>query len=142
MAARPRQRGMDLVGVGRACSGEFLQKCWEQRGSQAASLLMLPITRAGLSASSKREFNHGKHQREITHRSSVTGCKRVEALGQCCTRCLVTEGKGEPFAFGGKAAGPRCNPGDTSALDRVLRAAGFSCGPRDTVDLEELHTQT
>lgn len=68
--------------------GKQLRKCWEQRDSQVASLLTLFINRAGLSASSKGEFNHGKHQHEIVHGSRVMGCKCVEVLGQCYTLCF------------------------------------------------------
>lgn len=66
----------------------------------------------------------------------------MEALGQHYALQLITEVKGKPFPFWGKAAEPRCDPGNTSALYPVLRAAGFSCGLLETVDLEELHTQT
>lgn len=110
---------MNAVDVWRTCTEKQLRKSWEQRGSQAASLLTLFSTRAGLSASSKWEFNHGKHQHETVHRSSVMGCKCVEDLGQCYS--LISRVKGKPFQ------GRRLKSihGNTSALLLALRAAGF-----------------
>lgn len=87
-----------MADVWRTCTGKWLRKSWEQRGSQAALLLTLSVTRAGLSASSKCEFNHGKHQPEIVHRSSVVGCKRGAALHPV----FISRVKGKPFQ--GKAA--------------------------------------
>lgn len=92
-----REWGMDGVDVQRTCMGRWLRKSWEQRGSQAASLLTLYVTRAGLAAGSKWEFNHGKHQHEIVHGSNVVGCKSVEPLGQCYTLCLSRGQKESPF---------------------------------------------
>lgn len=122
------QRGMN------GCGAESLHRRMPEEKLGAERGVTLSIARAGLSASPKWEYNHGKHQRDIIHRPGVLGCQCVEALGQRCILVAYHRGEGKTLPFCGVILG--------TPQHRVLRAAGFSHGLAESRDLEEPHTQT
>lgn len=127
MAARHRQRGMNGGGEQRASTGERLKNSWEQRSSEAASLLTRSITGAGLSASSKWEFNHGKHQREII-RIWCHGMRVCGGFGAALRPVAYRGGERKALPSGGKAAEPRCNPGNPQHCTVSREPQGFPVG--------------
>lgn len=81
------------------------------------------------------ELNHRKHQCEIIHRFTVTGHKRMEALGLCYTLQCNTKVEEKPLP----SSGLRCTPGNTSAPGPASAVSFWGLG--DMANLEELQAQ-